>query len=63
MLSERKIGNNIDNCNFCTQVRVFTFAVGPPAESTQVLQYMACKNRGKLVWLVCGYNTEFVWAS
>ncbi|XP_068702890.1 voltage-dependent calcium channel subunit alpha-2/delta-1-like isoform X2 [Montipora foliosa] len=28
------------------RVRVFTFAVGPPAESTQALQSMACKNRG-----------------
>ena len=35
---------------------MFTFAVGPPAESTAVLQSMACKNRGKLaIWcLVCG---------
>lgn len=33
--------NNADK-----KVRVFTFAVGPPAESTQALQEMACNNRG-----------------
>lgn len=29
------------------QVRVFTFAVGPPAESTEALHNMACSNRGE----------------
>ena len=29
------------------QVRVFTFAVGPPAESTEALRNMACNNRGE----------------
>ncbi len=29
------------------QVRVFTFAVGPPAESTEALREMACNNRGE----------------
>ncbi|XP_078371550.1 voltage-dependent calcium channel subunit alpha-2/delta-1-like isoform X2 [Oculina patagonica] len=28
------------------KVRVFTFAVGPPAESTEALREMACNNRG-----------------
>lgn len=28
------------------KVRVFTFAVGPPAESTEALRKMACNNRG-----------------
>ncbi|XP_067041967.1 voltage-dependent calcium channel subunit alpha-2/delta-2-like [Acropora muricata] len=35
-----------DKKNRDRKVRVFTFAVGPPAESTAVLQSMACKNRG-----------------
>ncbi|KAK2563241.1 Voltage-dependent calcium channel subunit alpha-2/delta-2 [Acropora cervicornis] len=35
-----------DKHNRDRKVRVFTFAVGPPAESTAVLQSMACKNRG-----------------
>lgn len=30
-----------------SQVRVFTFAVGPPAESTEALRDMACNNRGE----------------
>ena len=30
------------------KVRVFTYAVGPPAHSTEALRSIACDNRGKV---------------
>lgn len=43
-------------CSGLLQVRVFTFAVGPPVDSIESLRDMACNNRGELSLNVAGDN-------